>query len=42
MSESHGFDLPTLGAVNAFAAFNRLAGFEPVATGNGETTIRRS
>ncbi|MEN3351491.1 MAG: hypothetical protein V7632_5126 [Bradyrhizobium sp.] len=40
VSESFGFDLPTLGAVNASAAFNRLAGFEVVAAGNGEATIR--
>ncbi len=40
MSETHGLDLQTLGIVNASAAFNRLAGFELVAAGNGEATIR--
>ena len=42
MSESQGFDLPTVGAVNASATFNRLAGFELVAAGTGEATIRRN
>ncbi|OAF02344.1 phenylacetic acid degradation protein [Bradyrhizobium centrolobii] len=40
MSTTDGFDLQTLNAVNASAAFNRLAGFEVVAAGNGEATIR--
>ncbi|WGD52613.1 PaaI family thioesterase [Bradyrhizobium sp. CB1650] len=40
MSATDGFDLQMLGAANASAAFNRLAGFEVVAAGNGEATIR--
>ncbi|OKO84824.1 PaaI family thioesterase [Bradyrhizobium sp. AS23.2] len=40
MSETQGFDPQTLGTVNASAAFNRLAGFEVVAAGNGEATIQ--
>jgi uncharacterized protein (TIGR00369 family) len=40
MSATHGFDLQTLGTVNASAAFNRLAGFEVVAAGNDEATIQ--
>ena len=42
MSEANGFDLPTLSAVNASAAFNGFAGFEVVAAGEGEVTIRMS
>jgi len=40
MSAPHGFDLQALAAVNASAAFNRAAGFDVVAAGNGEATIR--
>ncbi|AWM04285.1 PaaI family thioesterase [Bradyrhizobium amphicarpaeae] len=40
MSETQGFDLQMLAAASASAAFNRLAGFEVVAAGNGEATIR--
>lgn len=40
MSETQGFDLQMLVVVSASAAFNRLAGFEVVAAGNGEATIR--
>jgi uncharacterized protein (TIGR00369 family) len=40
MSMPHGFDLPALEAVNASAAFNRAAGFDVVAAGKGEATIR--
>jgi len=40
MSVPHGFDLQALAAVNASAAFNRAAGFDVVAAGNGEATIR--
>jgi len=40
MSAPHGFDLQSLAAVNASAAFNRAAGFDVVAAGNGEATIR--
>ncbi|QOZ65230.1 PaaI family thioesterase [Bradyrhizobium arachidis] len=40
MSETQGFDLQALDAVNASAAFNRSAGFDVVAAGHGEVTIR--
>ena len=40
MSEPHAFDLQTLDAVNLSAAFNRSAGIEVVAAGDGEVTIR--
>jgi len=40
MSMMGGFDLRTLNAVNASAAFNRLAGFDVVEAGHGEVTIR--
>ncbi|PDT89387.1 phenylacetic acid degradation protein [Bradyrhizobium sp. Y36] len=40
MSMPHGFDLQALDAVNASAAFNRSAGFDIVAAGKGEATIR--
>lgn len=40
MREIHGFDLQALNAANASAAFNRFAGLEVVAAGNGEATIR--
>ena len=40
MDEAHGFDLKMLDAVNASAAFNRFAGFEVVAAGNGEASIQ--
>lgn len=40
MSAPQGFDLQTLVAVNASAAFNRAAGFELVVAGNGVATIR--
>lgn len=42
MSETPGFDLQTLNAVNASAAFNRSVGFEVVTAGHGEVTIRMS
>jgi uncharacterized protein (TIGR00369 family) len=40
VSEAQGYDLQTLTALSASAAFNRVAGFEVVAAGNGEATIR--
>ncbi|MGY4628525.1 PaaI family thioesterase [Bradyrhizobium sp. USDA 4486] len=40
MSETQGFDLQILNAVNASAAFNRSVGFDVVAAGHGEVTIR--
>ncbi|MCP3393691.1 PaaI family thioesterase [Bradyrhizobium sp. CCGB12] len=40
MSEPPGFDLQALDAVNESAAFNRLAGIEVVAAGDGGVTIR--
>ncbi|MBR0819166.1 PaaI family thioesterase [Bradyrhizobium liaoningense] len=40
MSATLGFDLQTLHAVNASAAFNRSVGFEVAAAGKGEVTIR--
>ena len=40
MSKAQGLDLHALVAVSASAAFNRFAGFEVVAAGNGEATIR--
>lgn len=40
MSEPTGFNLQTLCAVNESAAFNRLAGIEVVAAGDGGVTIR--
>ncbi len=40
MSETSGFDLHALNAVNASAAFNRAMGFEVIAAGKGEVTIR--
>jgi len=40
MSVPHGFDLQALAAVNASAAFNRAAGFDVVAAGKGEATLR--
>jgi uncharacterized protein (TIGR00369 family) len=40
MTKIDGFDLQTLNAVNASAAFNRLAGFEVVEAGHGEVTLR--
>lgn len=42
MTTMEGFDLQTLHAVNASAAFNRLAGFEVVEAGDGEVTLRMS
>ncbi|MBR1176576.1 PaaI family thioesterase [Bradyrhizobium sp. KB893862 SZCCT0404] len=40
MSEPGGFDLQAINAVNASAAFNRAMGFEVIAAGKGEVTIR--
>ncbi|QPF84975.1 PaaI family thioesterase [Bradyrhizobium genosp. L] len=39
MTTSPGFDLPRLVATNASAAFNRLAGFEVVAAGDGAVEV---
>ncbi|MCK1739866.1 PaaI family thioesterase [Bradyrhizobium sp. 139] len=40
MSATPGFDLQTLNAINASAAFNRSVGFDIVAAGHGVVTIR--
>lgn len=40
MTTSPGFNLEQLVATNASAAFNRLAGFEVVAAGDGEVELR--
>ena len=40
MTASPGFDLQRLIATNASAAFNRMAGFEVVAAGDGEVELR--
>ena len=40
MTIAAGFDLQHLVATNASAAFNRLAGFEVVAAGDGEVELR--
>ena len=40
MTASPGFDLQRLTETNASAAFNRMAGFEVVAAGDGEVELR--
>ena len=40
MTTSSGFDLQRLIATNASATFNRMAGFEVVAAGDGEVELR--
>jgi uncharacterized protein (TIGR00369 family) len=40
VSDSSGLDLQQLIATNASASFNRRAGFEVVAAGNGEAELR--
>ncbi|MBR0871726.1 PaaI family thioesterase [Bradyrhizobium tropiciagri] len=40
MTTGEGFDLQRLVATNASAAFNRLAGFEVVAAGDGKVELR--